>query len=184
MAKKAVSELLDSLKLISHKIWETEKSWNFHTQRNYWIWQNFCESNVFTGEVSKVSWSFWLVQFHKIFWDSNATSISLSWPWPTKCCSWLWGLWKKFARKLDFGETCKNNSRKARRFWMQSIVAKTLVKLSIQNTYKTDMIHVIKDLYFTHDKIVCKYNSIVFFCDNIFGNFGTTFQESNLSDAG
>ena len=31
IAKTAFFELLDSLKMISHKIWMTEKSWNFHT---------------------------------------------------------------------------------------------------------------------------------------------------------
>ena len=31
MVKMALFELLETPKMISHKIWETEKSWNFHT---------------------------------------------------------------------------------------------------------------------------------------------------------
>ena len=38
MAKTAFLELLDSPKLISRKIWETEKSWNFHTEE---FWKYF-----------------------------------------------------------------------------------------------------------------------------------------------
>ena len=39
MAKTAVSELLESQKLISRKIWVMEKSWNFHTV--FWQLTNF-----------------------------------------------------------------------------------------------------------------------------------------------
>ena len=42
MAKSAVLELLGSLKLISRKIWMTEKYWNFHTVHTaMWIVSSF-----------------------------------------------------------------------------------------------------------------------------------------------
>ena len=37
MAKKAVSQLLVFPMLISHKIWMTEKTWNFHTVKKSWV---------------------------------------------------------------------------------------------------------------------------------------------------
>ena len=51
MAKTSFLELLDSPKLISRKIWETEKSWNFHTEE---FWKYFHGFSYFFHSEWKV----------------------------------------------------------------------------------------------------------------------------------
>ena len=51
MAKTAVLKLLDSLKLISRKVWMTEKSWNFHTVN--WIESESIKKCTLSGSNSE-----------------------------------------------------------------------------------------------------------------------------------